>query len=101
GQENLQALIRWYLWESNYKQKKIVLIIDANVGPTVNDLEMLKTLEEYDKDVIVVANKVDKLKNSERTKQLQKIKTAIGDHEMIPCSAQHKIGLAELSKAIQ
>jgi GTP-binding protein len=101
GQENLQALIRWYLWESNYKQKKIVLIIDDNVGPTVKDLEMLKTLEEYDKDVIVVANKVDKLKNSERTKQLQKIKTAIGDHEMIPCSAQHKIGLAELSKAIQ
>ena len=100
GQDQLQELIRWYLWESGYKQKKIVLIIDAKVGPTVNDLEMLRTLEEYNKEVIVVANKVDKLKNSERTKQLQKIKSAIGDHEMIPCSATKKIGLAQLSQEI-
>lgn len=100
GQDELQALIRWYLWESDYKQKKVVLIIDAKVGPTVNDLEMLRTLEEYDKEVIIVANKVDKLKSSERIKQLAKIKYAIGDHEMIPCSALKRIGLAELSREI-
>jgi GTP-binding protein len=101
GQDDLQALIKWYLWDSGYKQKKVVLIIDAKVGPTVNDLEMLRTLEEYDKEVIVVANKVDKIKSSERTKQLSKIKQAVGDHEMIPCSAMKKIGLSELSNQIQ
>ncbi len=101
GRNQLQALIRWYLWESGYKQKKVVLIIDAKVGPMVSDLEMLRTLEEYNKEVVVVANKVDKIPKSAYSKQLQKIQSAIGDHKMIPCSAEKKIGLTELGKEIQ
>lgn len=100
GQDQLHAVISWYLWKSNYKQKKVVLIIDSKVGPTVNDLEMLRTLEEYEKDIIIVANKVDKLKSSELTKQLAKIKSDIGDHEIIPCSALRKIGLNKLVKEL-
>jgi len=101
GQNTLQRLIGWYLWESDYSQKKIVLIIDAKVGPTADDLEMLKTLEEFNKDVIIAANKVDKIKNSEMHKQREKIKTSIGNHKIIFCSAEKKIGLSELNKELQ
>lgn len=100
GQDELQALIRWYLWESNYKQKKIVLIIDAKVGPTPDDLDMLKTLEEYKKDVVLVANKIDKVKSSEYTKQMRKIHSLIGNHRIIEYSTLKRIGLAELSKEL-
>src|SRR5689334_4944848 len=35
-QEQLQQLIYWYLFGSDYQQKKVVLILDAVVGPTAN-----------------------------------------------------------------
>ncbi len=52
----LRRLIGWYLLHPTIKQKKIVLIIDAKVGVTDLDLDMLGQLEEAEKDLIVVAN---------------------------------------------
>jgi GTP-binding protein len=94
--DQLSRLINWYLFESGYKQQIIVLIIDANVGPTVNDLDMLQNLEEQEKNIIVVANKIDKIKKSEYKKQLQKIQSLIGDHKIIPYSSEKRIGVKEL-----
>src|SRR3989338_1650650 len=39
--EWLQKVIQWYLFKSEYVQKKIVLILDAKVGPTDKDLDMI------------------------------------------------------------
>ena len=54
-----------------YQQKKVVLIVDALVGPTDNDLQMLHSLNELNKSVVVVANKIDKLKKNEVQKKLK------------------------------
>jgi len=96
----LSKLINWYLFESAYKQKTIVLIIDAVVGPTANDLDMLQGLEDYGKNIIIVANKIDKLKQSDYQKKLQKIQNLVGKHKIIPYSTQKKIGVNELTDAI-
>ncbi len=96
GQRRLQELIYWYLFDSPYEQKKVALIIDAKVGPTDNDLEMLKALEEKGKNIVIVTNKVDKIKKSDYTKQLQKLEDLIGNHKIIPYSAEKKIGVREL-----
>lgn len=98
--ENLRKLIYWYLLYSTVDHKKVVLIIDAKVGPTDYDLEMLRRLEDREKDVIVVANKIDKLKNSELKKQLQAIQATIGKHKILPYSAEKRIGIGELSALI-
>jgi GTP-binding protein len=100
GQERIFQLINWYLFDSGYKQEKVVLIIDANIGPTDADLDMLEALEQAGKGIIIVANKIDKIKNSEMKKQFEKIEAATGPHTIIPFSADKKIGLAELTNEI-
>ena len=100
GRERLQKLIFWYLFESDYKQRKVVLIIDANVGLTESDLNTLKYLREKEKNIVIVANKIDKMKKSQHQKELQKIKTAAGNVKIIPYSAKKKIGIPELTNEI-
>lgn len=100
AREQLQKMINWYLFKSQYEQKKVVLIIDANVGPTDIDLETLYALEEGKKNIVVVANKIDKIKKPEYASQLQKIKDLVGGHRVIPYSARKKIGVSELIREI-
>lgn len=96
GQIRVQRLIYWYLLDSPYKQKKVILIIDANVGLTDNDLKMLYSLEEQEKNIVIVANKVDKLKHGEYNRQMQKIQNAVGKHKIITFSAEKRTGVKEL-----
>jgi len=96
----IENLINWYFFDSGYKQKKVVLIIDAKVGPTQDDLEMLRSLEEDGKNIIVLANKVDKIKKSEYEKKFEKINLLIGNHKIIPFSAEKRFGINELVNAI-
>ena len=62
GRDKISDLIHSYLFNSNYEQKKVVLIIDANVGPTDKDIAMLCALEDHKKSIVIVANKIDKIK---------------------------------------
>lgn len=100
GIDKFQDLAYWYLLESPYKQKKVVLIIDANVGPTGDDLEMLYGLEMQKKNIVIVANKVDKLKKSEYVKQFRKITEKVRGHKVIPYSAVKGTGVSELAREI-
>jgi len=97
---SLNAMVNWYFFVSDYEQKKIVLIIDANIGPTNDDLDALRSLEDYKKDIIVVANKIDKIKKAKYEKQLKTIRELIGAHHIIPYSAKKRIGIKELLKEI-
>ena len=98
--EQLFKLIDWYLFKSPYQQKKVVLIIDANIGPTDDDLEMLHTLEDFKKDIVIVANKIDKIKKSKYAGQLQEIQNLVGEHKVIPYSSYDKIGISALTREI-
>ncbi|MCX6781210.1 MAG: ribosome biogenesis GTP-binding protein YihA/YsxC, partial [Candidatus Magasanikbacteria bacterium] len=49
----LENLIRWYFFEQPNEQKKVVLIIDAALGPTPSDMEMLHALMAHDKNIII------------------------------------------------
>lgn len=98
--EQFLKLINWYLFESPYQQKKVVLIIDAKVGLTDNDQAMLHNLEVFKKDVVVVANKIDKIKKSKYTEQLLEIKNLVGGHKIIPYSSYDKIGVKALTGEI-
>ena len=77
-----------------------MLIIDASVGFTDNDADMLNLLEERKKNIVIVANKVDKLKRMELQSQLQGIRDAVGDHPVIPYSAVEGTGVRELTDVV-
>lgn len=98
-QEQIQTMMYWYLLESDYEQKKVILVIDAELGPKGTDLTVLRNLEEHGKDIVIVANKVDKVKKSEYKGQMENIQHILG-RTVIPYSAKEKIGVAELTNAI-
>ncbi len=92
----LKNLIYSYLFFSDIPHRKIVIIIDAEVGVTDSDKYFIRRLEESKKDFIVVANKIDKIKKSELKTKLDKVQAAVGDHKVMPCSTKNKIGIGEL-----
>lgn len=94
--KEMNKLIYWYLIESSY-EPKIVLIVDAEIGPTEDDMGVLKYLEEKGKDIVIVANKVDKIKKSQYLNQLNKIRDKMPGHKVFPYSSKEKIGIGELS----
>ncbi len=96
NREKLRGLIDWYLLDSEIDQRAVVVIVDAKVGVTELDTEMLEQLAEAGKHVIVLANKIDKVKRSELAKQLQSIREAVSPFSIIPFSAKEKFGVGEL-----
>ena len=94
----MQQMVGWFLFNDDHKFRKVVLIIDAKVGLTGDDLKMLYNLQN--EDLIVVANKIDKLKKTECAKQMKKIKEACQPFKVIPYSAEKKLGVAELVEAL-
>jgi GTP-binding protein len=90
-----QDRIHWYLFESDYTPKIVVLIIDANVGPTPLDVAMYSELKKFQHNVLVIANKIDKIKKAKLHKQLQSVTEIIGD-QVIPFSSEKKIGIKEV-----
>lgn len=97
--EKLGKLIYWYLFISK-NNPKVVLIIDAEIGATESDLEMLSELEKVGKEIIVVANKVDKIKKSQYKNQLKKIAEQMVGHKIIAYSSKSKIGMGQLSDLV-
>ncbi len=92
----IEEVINSYLFNPAIMQKKVVLIIDAFVGPTESDLEMLDALLERTKDVVILANKIDKVKKSHQKATLDKIKETLHGQTVIPFSAEEKIGVSEI-----
>jgi len=97
--KKLNDLVYWYLFNSRF-QPKVVLIIDASVGPTESDMGMLQSLEDKGVEIIVVANKIDKIKRSQYKKQLGMIESEMIGHKVIPFSSKVKIGIDELTSEI-
>ncbi len=96
----LHKLIDWYLFESPYRQKKVVLLIDALVGPTKSDLEILQSLEATKKHVLIVANKADKVKPSRYAARMKEILSKVGRHKVIPYSSKKPVGRKELAEEL-
>jgi GTP-binding protein len=98
--EKIMNLIQWYVFHPEIDQKKIVIILDAKVGPSYDDLETIRQLQEKGKDIVIVANKIDKLTMGEAHKALQHIESLVGGFEVIPYSAEKKKGVERLREVV-
>lgn len=90
--EKIRKMILWYLFYSEVKFKKVVLIIDALVGPSEFDKEMLGLLNKNKYSFILVANKIDKLKKNKLISQLKVLQAETGHNEITAYSAKTKKG---------
>lgn len=76
-QKKWQVLIEDYLRERE-RLESVVLIVDIRRKPTELDLVMRDWLEDVELDYVVVATKSDKLSQTERKLQMNKIKKEFG-----------------------
>jgi GTP-binding protein len=100
GAEKIRKLILWYIGSGEARPKLVVLIVDAGVTPMPQDKEMADILRAERCPFIVLANKVDRLNQTERSHNLKAIEAAIGA-EVIPYSARTKAGREKLLELIE
>ena len=80
-----------------------VMIVDARHKPTADDCTMARWYRDAGCPVVVVANKLDKLKKSEVEGNLQRIRETLEldeDAPLIPFSAEKGTGKEELLRII-
>ena len=100
---------RWgRLMESYFQEEGLitvgVLIVDARHKPTADDVTMCDWFKSTGCPVIVVANKLDKLKKSEIEPNMQRIRETLDLDEtmpLIPFSAEKGVGKTEVLAQIQ
>jgi GTP-binding protein len=90
----------WYLEFSEARPRAVFLIIDANVGLTALDKEMIKILEANKHKTVIIANKVDKLAKGAVEKQLSLIRKEAPSTPVLRYSAKTKEGKEELIEKI-
>jgi GTP-binding protein len=96
--------IFWYLEFASVRPKVIFLIIDANVGLTKLDWEMLQVIRKNKHNIIIVANKVDKLAKTKRVAKMAEIveeANGMEGLEILEYSAKTSEGKEELFKKIE
>lgn len=99
---------RWArLMESYFAHPELmtlgVMIVDSRHNPTADDCTMAQWFRDTGRPMVVVANKLDKLKKSEIGPNLQRIRETLElDEEtiVIPFSAEKGTGREELLSAI-
>ena len=80
-----------------------VQIVGARHKPTADEVTMMNWFKSTGCPVIVVANKLDKLKKSEIEPNLQRIRETLElgeEYSLLPFSAEKRYGLEELQKIL-
>ena len=77
-----------------------ISIVDANVPVRPNDRQLLDWLRSVNREVLVVATKVDRLSGNERTRNLAALKRELEFDEIVPVSAKTGYGIEELWRKI-
>lgn len=98
--EKMRRMIMWYLEQNEHRPDMVVLIIDGNVGPKKFDTEMMELLTENGYKVVVVANKMDKVKASEMVKKKRMIVELLDSENIVYFSTKTKAGKEELLEKI-
>lgn len=91
--EKMGGLITHYFRLAKDVLQKIVFIIDAEIGPTKDDLEIFEFLKETGYKILVACNKEDKIKNSLMIKRKKEISEKLAGHDFILYSTKTKKGI--------
>ncbi len=87
-----------HLGETQITSVKVFHLVDANVGPTALDLDMREFLSGQPYEVVIIANKADKLKSGPLAKAMANIKKLFPEAKIIPFSSKTGLGKKEVLK---
>ena len=77
-----------------------ICIVDSNVPARPNDRQLLDWLRSVNRELLVVATKVDRLSGNERARNLAELKRELEFDEIVPISAKTGCGIEELWRKI-
>lgn len=86
-------------FNERHQKKGLLLIVDARHKPTEDDETMMSFVRYYNLPIVIAATKIDKVKPSQRKKNIQVIRDTLllQPHEkLVTCSAQTKVGMDQL-----
>lgn len=97
--QQLGELIAWYLFTSK-TDPLVVVLVDSVVGPTKDDWAMLQDLMDDKKRIVVVLNKIDKIKPSKRHNRIKELEQELNGFTLVPYSSKTGTGKQELTDII-
>jgi GTP-binding protein len=103
ARETLRHLILWFVTETHVKKRIHVIVIDAKVGLTDFDREMVSVLrQENQEHIFILLNKIDKMNQKDTATALKKAQADTPPGvTMIPFSAVKKKGVAKFWETVQ
>lgn len=99
GSEKIRKLILWYLSSGEAHPHLVIVVVDACIRPSAYDKEMVDILRKEGHRFVVVANKIDRLNQTERAHNLKNIEATLAA-PIIPYSARTKMGRESLLETI-
>jgi GTP-binding protein len=100
--QKLDDLIIWFVTQTHTDKRTHIVILDAQVGLTELDIEILEYLYRTNDPIILLLNKTDKMNQSEISKALNHTRSLVaGVVEIIVFSAKAKKGTEQLWKLIE
>lgn len=81
---------------NRHQLKKVFLLVDYKIGPTNDDKLMYEYLKHYKHKIIILATKIDKLKQKEASASKKRFKEYFQNQKVILTSTVTKKGLDEI-----
>ena len=73
AREKLRKLIMWYVTENHPEERTLALVLDAQVGLTDYDREILDIAHAQEESLVIVLNKMDKLNQRDRLQAYNRV----------------------------
>ncbi|PID83468.1 YihA family ribosome biogenesis GTP-binding protein [Candidatus Campbellbacteria bacterium] len=100
--EKLRKNILWYIMYSEVKNRINIIVLDAKVGLSDFDKQILHQLLEQKEKVILLFNKIDKLNQKTLSANIKKLKEEISDQiEIVKMSALKQKGTKDFWKILE
>lgn len=100
--EKLRKLILWYIMYAGVTRRKTCVVLDAQVGVTDFDTEIITLLVEQGEEVAVIANKIDRLNQKAQAALRQELDQVLGEQvTIIYTSTTKKRGIVAVQQYIQ
>ena len=91
--EAIRKHILWYLSGGETHPKLVVLILDARIGISEHDNELIEVARNEGHPLLILLNKIDKLTQSERARALKDLSLLAPETPFVPFSAKTKEGV--------
>jgi GTP-binding protein len=94
--KKISGYLSWFAADQRIDLRLAVLAVDAEIGVKTSDLETFRLLQEYNRPIVILANKADKGGRNAMAKSIQILKTTFAPVSVIRFSAKTGEGKNEL-----